>query len=340
MKIGSGLASAAHLSPELVTEAVEQALSRAGTACAEQVVLLLTHDFQRQVPAALRQAARSAGCLQIAGCTVGGIFTDAGWRIDQPAAAALVLADLPTELPTAPVMLSFSNQGRLAADWQAEPRIGLVDSQGSAWQQGRLSNDLRSSLTLRCETGSILRSRGQRRLGEPASVDLIDGLELRRCAGQHAVAWLLRLLPPALRERPPLHALSLCRVSDGYDIPVISINDDGSLTIAESLAAGEQVQWSLRQPLTAASEIQQQFAAAARHERPAGALMFSCIGRGPLFYGDDDADLAAFVEHFPGVPLIGGYGTGQIHTTSHGNRLMHNSALTLLLKDPDVQSLP
>jgi hypothetical protein len=47
-------------------------------------------------------------------------------------------------------------------------------------------------------------------------------------------------------------------------------------------------------------------------KRPDFALMFSCIGRGPLFYGNDDRDLLAFRERFPGVPLLGAYGSGQI----------------------------
>ena len=40
--------------------------------------------------------------------------------------------------------------------------------------------------------------------------------------------------------------------------------------------------------------------------------MFSCIGRGPYFYGGDDRDLALLCRRFPGLPVLGTYSTGQI----------------------------
>ena len=64
--------------------------------------------------------------------------------------------------------------------------------------------------------------------------------------------------------------------------------------------------------------------------------MFSCIGRGPLFYGSEDRDLQAYVESFPGLPLIGAYGTGQIVPAAKVNHLFHNTALTVLFESPDV----
>ena len=67
----------------------------------------------------------------------------------------------------------------------------------------------------------------------------------------------------------------------------------------------------------------------ARCQNPACALMFSCIGRGPLFYGSDDRDLLAFREAFPETPLLGAYGTSQIFPHAGKNRLYHNAALTL-----------
>ena len=71
-------------------------------------------------------------------------------------------------------------------------------------------------------------------------------------------------------------------------------------------------------------------------KRPDFALMFSCLGRGPLFYGDDDRDLLAFRETFPGVPLIGVYGSGQIAPAGNGNRLFQNSVVTLLCESVHV----
>jgi small ligand-binding sensory domain FIST len=64
--------------------------------------------------------------------------------------------------------------------------------------------------------------------------------------------------------------------------------------------------------------------------------MFSCLGRGPLFYGDEDRDLAIFRERLPGVPLAGAYGTGQIAAAAGSNRLFQNSVITVLCEATDV----
>ena len=64
--------------------------------------------------------------------------------------------------------------------------------------------------------------------------------------------------------------------------------------------------------------------------------MFSCIGRGPLFYGDDDRDLLAFRQRLPNTPLIGAYGSGQIAPANGRNRLFQNSVMTLLFENADV----
>ena len=59
--------------------------------------------------------------------------------------------------------------------------------------------------------------------------------------------------------------------------------------LAESIEHATTLTWALRQPLAAEGQMHEALTdAARRHATPAFALMFSCIGRGPLFYGDDD----------------------------------------------------
>ena len=92
-----------------------------------------------------------------------------------------------------------------------------------------------------------------------------------------------------------------------------------------------------RQPLAAEEDIRQALNAAVdRKNQPHFALMFSCIGRGPLFYGNEDRDLLAFRDIFPDTPLLGAYGTGQIAPLAGGNRLFQNTALTLLFESAHV----
>lgn len=343
MIVASGQATGPAPLPALAERAVQDALERAGITRAERVLLLLSKDFCRQGAAALRAAAGAAACLQISGCTANGLLTETGWQIDQPAAAALVFGHHPCapgeeESP----LLSFSGQGRLAWDWLDDtPRAGLVDSDANAWQQARECGDARSTLALPGWHGTPLLSRGLRWLGETQEVTAADAHELRRLGTGTAVDSLLRALPGDLRARPPLHQLTLVRTDRLPGIGILSLNSDGSLTLGSPLQPGDMVTWAIRQPLAAEQEIRQQFAAAVdAGKRPEFALMFSCIGRGPLFYGNDDRDLLAFREHFPQVPLLGAYGTGQIFPGDKGNQLFQNTVLTLLYERSNVQSHP
>jgi small ligand-binding sensory domain FIST len=61
--------------------------------------------------------------------------------------------------------------------------------------------------------------------------------------------------------------------------------------------------------------------------------MFSCIGRGPYFYGGDDRDLMRLRQRFPGLPVLGTYSTGQIAPSRRGNRLLQNSVVTALISE-------
>lgn len=340
MKVGSGQAVGTSPTPALAEQAVREALARAGLTRAERVLLFLSKDFSRQLPATLRAAAAAATCLQIDGCSANGVLSDQGWQIDRPAAVALVFSDLP-KAGTASPLLSFSGQGRLAWDWQDAPaRIGLVDSDTRAWQQARENGDTRCQFALPGLRCTPLLSRGLRRIGERQTVSVADAHELRQLESVTATDSLLRALPGELRARPPIHQLCLLRDAAEPGIGVLSLNSDGSLTLTAALQAGEQFDWAIRQPLAAEQEMRQLLDGARTQTQPEFALMLSCIGRGPLFYGGDDRDLALFRETFPDLPMIGAYGIGQIFPGEHGNRLFHNAVLTLLYERNDVQSLP
>lgn len=340
MKVGSGQAVGSSPTPALAEQAVREALARAGLTRAERVLLFLSKDFARQLPATLRAAAAAATCLQIDGCSANGVLSDHGWQIDRPAAVALVFSDLPKAGAASP-LLSFSGQGRLAWDWQDNPaRLGLVDNDTQAWQQARETGDARCQFALPGLRCTPLLSRGLRRIGERQTVTVTAAHELRRLASGNAADSLLRALPGELRARPPIHQLCLLRDPAEPGIGPLSLNSDGSLTLTAALQAGDQFDWAIRQPLAAEQEMCQLLDGARIQTQPEFALMLSCIGRGPLFYGGDDRDLALFRETFPDLPMIGAYGIGQIFPGEHGNRLFHNAVLTLLYERHDVQSLP
>lgn len=339
MKAASGLASGRLASPELAERAVRAALAAAGLKRAGSVLLFLTRDFSRQAQPAVLAAARAAGCLQIFGCTASGLFTEQEILLDQPGAAALVIGDGMANTPTADgTTLSFSGLHTLPFAWQGDtPRAGLLDSEARAWAHGRLSDDACAEFGLPGRAAYQALSTGLRRLTPPLPVDDCAAYELRRVAGQSAVASLRRSLPAELREHPPLHRISILRRPDEPGIAILSANADGSLTLAEALEQRQEISWAIRQPLLSEQDMHRSLDTLDQEKiKPDFGLMFSCVGRGPLFYGGDDRDRLAFRERFPGLPLLGVYGNGQIASSNGQNRLFHNSVITLLIAGAHV----
>lgn len=337
MKAASGFASGPRPDKNLAEEAVAMALAAAGLARAEQVLLLLSREFARQPEAAVLAAARTAGCLQVGGCTASGLLTEAGWLLDQPAAAALVIADLPLAgaASSAP-QLSFSGHATLPFDWHAgRARAGLLEADAATWAQARVAGPACAELALPGLSCQTLLASGLRRLEPALVVDACSGYELRRVAGLPALDSLRRALPPHCRAPVPLHQIAIDVGAGRPAVGILAANADGALTLTAPLEPGQAITWAQRQPLAAEQEMRQLLAGVAE-PAPDFALLFSCIGRGPLFFGGDDRDLQAFCERFPDVPLLGAYGGGQIVPTADGNRLFHNSALTLLYRSQHV----
>ncbi|MCL2830541.1 MAG: FIST C-terminal domain-containing protein [Betaproteobacteria bacterium] len=96
MSAGSALAAGKRADPHLAAEAVSKALQRAGLSRAEAVLLYLSPEFcsgGALAAEAVLSAARAAQSMQIAGAVTAGVFTEEGFSLERPCAAALVLGD-------------------------------------------------------------------------------------------------------------------------------------------------------------------------------------------------------------------------------------------------------
>jgi small ligand-binding sensory domain FIST len=340
MKVASGMAAGQRPQPELAAAAVTAALAKAGLEQAGRVILFLSRDFQRDPRAALLAAARAAGCLDISGCTAEGVFSDEGWRLDQSAAVALVIA-APSATKTAESRhrLSFTAHSTLPFDWRRPPqRVGILSSEAAVWAHGRVQESGNAEFDLRGVQSRLVISTGLRPLGESLTVDACRSHDLLKIDGQTALDTLRRHLPGERRQRLAVHHFAAIRRAGDPGVAILAANDDGSLTMAEAFTPGETLRWAMRQPQGAEQEMSETLSAAVSGEKmPDFAIMFSCIGRGPLFYGDQDRDLAIFHQQLPATPLIGAYGGGQIAPGCTGNCLFQNSVLTLLCESTDVQ---
>jgi len=89
----------------------------------------------------------------------------------------------------------------------------------------------------------------------------------------------------------------------------------GVLAVGATLSEGAVVQFHLRDANTSAADLKHlltAYAGASAGVHPAGALLFSCLGRGMHLYGEPDHDTNAFRDHLGAVPLGGFFCNGEI----------------------------
>ena len=342
MTIATALITGNDPHPQLAEDAVAQALEKAGLTHANGVLLFLTPEFSRHAQEAVTAAARRAQCMQVAGGIASGVLTETGWALDRPAAAAMVFgSEMPLmqgEAGGAPIFcFAGSTFPREWAD--AGPRFGGLFSHSfsgssahgepAVWQQGRLNATQRCSLSLPGAEIAIGVSTGLRLLGEALPIERSNGFDLERLGGQPASRSLLRALPAEMRDElgnipdQNLHHLAAVLFDKApseldhlnnqtfRSVALIGANADQTVTLMEHASPGQYLAWAIRQPLSAEADMRQA-ADKLKVAHPACALMFSCIGRGPFFYGGEDRDLNILRERFPKLPILGTYGTGQI----------------------------
>ena len=91
--------------------------------------------------------------------------------------------------------------------------------------------------------------------------------------------------------------------------------ESGALAIGAELREAQVVQFHLRDARTSSDDLEaclRRYQANAHEPRAAGALLFSCLGRGRHLYGEPDHDSRAFERHLAGVPLGGFFCNGEI----------------------------
>ncbi|WP_201214188.1 FIST C-terminal domain-containing protein [Rhodocyclus purpureus] len=361
MRVASALVSGDEATPKLVETAVRQALARAGLRSAGSVLLFLTPEFSRQAQEAVTAAVRAASCLQVAGGIAAGVFTEDGWALDRPAAAVMVFGEGMAFAPVdeereqavaggAPTLLCYGSEPgsrpRQSARRFGGSFAGKPGASALVWQAGRVSAAPHCALAVGGPRVDLRVSSGLSLLGPATIVDAASGNELVALGGQSPLASLRGVLPAEWHELP-LHRLAAVLIDDAIggdthaalgsglyrEVAIVAVNADGSLTLADPVERGQRLAWAIRTPDSSTSDMQAALGRlAADSSTASAALMFSCIGRGPYFYGGEDCDLALFSRYFPGLPLLGVYASTQFAWNWEGvNRSLRNSVVVALL---------
>jgi small ligand-binding sensory domain FIST len=177
-------------------------------------------------------------------------------------------------------------------------------------------------------TLDALVAQGCRPIGRPLRVTKCDRNILMELDGK-APLNVLRELFATLNARDQgllQHALFLGLVMDPMkshftqgDFLVRNIvgldADKGILAVGALLREGQIVQFHLRDAQTSAEDLEQIFNAyrsLAGSEQVAGALLFSCLGRGEFLYGHNSHDSQLFQQKLGALPVGGFFCNGEI----------------------------
>lgn len=359
MKVATGFSRGITATPDLAADAVRLAMDRAGIEIAEGVLLFLSSDFASSPQASIMAASRTANCIQVAGCTSIGLFTDEDWVLDAPAAAAMVFGDGVEMRPAArddDWRLTMAAPNAVDTSWLLQPgrRYGGVSGDASGqgpytvWQGSRLSPGRRTELVMagsRCKVGV---SRGIQPLSEPHLIDRVVGHDVQMIDGQPALDDLARGLPLDASDSHqfPLH-LVMAGIVRGepenaleegrYSLaPILGTNKSArSVTLSTRVQPRDHLFWAIRQPLAAERDMNLMIDKLTEEEleTPAFGLCFPCMSRGSYFYGGADRDLDAITQRFPEMPLIGFYGNGEFAYLDGSNRLLQYGTVLALHYD-------
>jgi small ligand-binding sensory domain FIST len=355
MKVGTGLAIGNDAHADLVTQAVRQAMKAANIEIASSVLLFLTAEFARAPAPALHAAAKAACCTQIMGCSAPGIFTEQDWVVDAPAAAAMVFSDgvrlqVPDIHNPEQLLLALTAPNAINTTWMATPAIrfggvsGDATGQGpfSVWQHGRGTASGHCEAKLGGVRGAVGAAHGLRLLGVPKKISKSQGYDVQALADEPALATLRHACGKkyqalSLHQLMAVYADSAEAIKRGdYQLASLVSQDeaDNSVTIAKLLKPGQYLSWAVREADTAIADLEQTISRLQTEltATPDFALLFSCLGRGPYFYGNVDRDLLLLKQRFAGMPFIGFYGNGEIAPRNGISELLQYSAVLGLFK--------
>jgi small ligand-binding sensory domain FIST len=106
-----------------------------------------------------------------------------------------------------------------------------------------------------------------------------------------------------------------------------------ALVIADDIQVGQTVSFQLRDAEAASDDLQRMLARWGKSTdtgRPAGALLFSCNGRGERFFTTSDHDALTVRDELGGAEVAGYFAAGEIGPVAGRNHLHRFSAAVVV----------
>ena len=179
-------------------------------------------------------------------------------------------------------------------------------------------------------------SQGCRPIGEPYIVTGADGALITELGGRPPLQRLREIVEVLPSDEQDLisHGLQIGIVVDEHlalpgqgDFMIRGLlgadASTGAIEIGQVVEVGETVQYQVRDALGADKDLRVavERAAAQLPGPPAGALLFTCNGRGRRMFGVADHDASTIEELLGGIPLAGFFAAGEIGPIAGRNAL-------------------
>jgi small ligand-binding sensory domain FIST len=228
-------------------------------------------------------------------------------------------------------------------------RIGALAGDGTGrgpfpvWASGKPLDAGRVDLHLPRRACRVSVSPGLTPLSALLGVTEVKEFDLLRVGHRPALSALVAQALPHIEAGKafPWHRLLLARATDEprlaltsgeYELlPVLGVNANRSLIVGGRLLEGERIFSVLREPELARQELDMKLTTARLGGEPRYALLFNCAGRGAAFFDGRDADWDNVRRLYPGTPLIGFYGNGEIAPAGGRNRVLQYASVCALI---------
>jgi small ligand-binding sensory domain FIST len=185
-------------------------------------------------------------------------------------------------------------------------------------------------------------SQGCRPVGNPMTVTRCEGNVVLELAGRPALQRLEDLLLSLDPDDQVIAAtgLQIGVMHDEYldtheqgdylirNLVRIDV-DRAAIVIADDVEVGQTISFQLRDPAAASDDLQRKLAewgTANSASRAAGALIFSCNGRGEAFFSSSDHDAVTVRDQLGGAEVAGYFAAGEIGPVTGRNHLHAFSA--------------
>jgi small ligand-binding sensory domain FIST len=259
-------------------------------------------------------------------------------------------------LPSAVILLSdphtFAVESLLGALWDAAPGVPVLGGLASARTEHGTPLFFDGELVLEGAVGVSLHgvevlpcvSQGAAPLGPELTITAAEGNVIRELAGRPALLAIREAVQRMSAREQALLASGLLVgivIDSGKpefvqgDFLVRGVlgadTDSGAVAVAAPVSAGQVIRLHARDAQSADEDLRRALRlqrAALSGQPPAGALVFSCNGRGRAMFGSPDHDARTLLDELGEVPAAGFFAAGEIGPVG-GRSFLHGFTATI-----------